>query len=73
MLIGFIVGGFIFFTLIIYFVVLILFPEWVGVSGRDHEKFLAEQREQSDLNSKSALEALDSEKNSLKTDNKTES
>lgn len=46
MLIGFIVGGFIFFTLITYFVVLFLFPEWVGVSGRDHKKHMEEQKEQ---------------------------
>ncbi len=46
MLIGFIVGGFIFFTLMVYFVVLILFPEWVGVSGRDHKKIMEEQREE---------------------------
>lgn len=44
MLIAFIIGGFIFFTLVTYFVVLILFPEWVGVSGRDHQKHLTEQR-----------------------------
>lgn len=46
MLVGFIVGGFIFFTLITYFVVLFLFPEWVGVSGRDHKKNMEEQKEQ---------------------------
>lgn len=45
MLVGFIVGGFIFFILMVYFIVLILFPEWVGVSGRDHQKFLEEQKE----------------------------
>jgi len=44
MLIGFIIGGFIFFALVIYFVVLILFPEWVGVSGRDHQKRMEEQK-----------------------------
>jgi len=47
MLIGFIIGGFIFFTLVIYFVVLFLFPEWVGVSGRDHQRHMDEQKEQS--------------------------
>ncbi len=47
MLVSFIVGGFIFFTLLIYFVVLFLFPEWVGVSGRDHRKRMEEQRDQS--------------------------
>ncbi len=47
MLIGFIIGGFIFFITVIYFVVLILFPEWVGVSGRDHQKFLNEQKGES--------------------------
>lgn len=46
MLVGFIVGGFVFFTLIAYFVVLFLFPEWVGVSGRDHKKHMEEQKEQ---------------------------
>lgn len=45
MLIGFIVGGFIFFTIVIYFVVLVFFPEWVGVSGRTHQKNLEEQKE----------------------------
>lgn len=44
MLIGIIIGGFVFFTLVIYFVVLILFPEWVGVSGRDHQKRMEEQK-----------------------------
>jgi hypothetical protein len=44
MLIGFIIGGFIFFITAIYFVVLILFPEWVGVSGRDHQRFMDEQK-----------------------------
>lgn len=44
MLIGFMIGGFIVFTLVVYFVVLVLFPEWVGVSGRDHQKFLNEQK-----------------------------
>jgi hypothetical protein len=44
MLMGLFIGGFIFFILAIYFVVLILFPEWVGVSGRDHQKSLEEQK-----------------------------
>jgi hypothetical protein len=44
MLIGFMIGGFVFFTLVSYFVVLFFFPEWVGVSGRDHQKSLEEHR-----------------------------
>ena len=45
MLIGFIIGGFIFFTVMIYFIILAIWPEWVGVSGRDHQKTLQDQRE----------------------------
>lgn len=44
LLMAFLIGGFVFFTLVAYFVVLIFFPEWVGVSGRDHQKFLDEQK-----------------------------
>jgi hypothetical protein len=44
MLVGFIIGGFVFFALMMYFVVLVFYPEWVGVSGRDHQKFLEEQK-----------------------------
>ena len=43
-LIGFIVGGFIIFIIVVYFIVLFLFPEWVGVSGKDHQKALDEQQ-----------------------------
>lgn len=46
MLIGFIIGGFIFIITVMYFVVLFLWPEWVGVSGRDHQQTLADQQEQ---------------------------
>ncbi len=67
MLIGFIVGGFIFFTLVIYFVVLILFPEWVGVSGRDHEKSLAEQKGDAEQNQSSNPEGKSTNDNQSET------
>lgn len=41
---GLLIGGFVFFTLVTYFVVLIFFPEWVGVSGKDHQNSLKEQK-----------------------------
>lgn len=56
MVIGFIIGGFIFFITALYFIVLFLWPEWVGVSGRDHQETLEAQKEQEptdDLNKKS--------------------
>lgn len=45
MVVVFLIGGFIFFTIVVYFIVLIIWPEWVGVSGRDHQKSLDEQKE----------------------------
>jgi hypothetical protein len=43
---GFIIGGFIFFITALYFIILAIWPEWVGVSGRDHQQTLADQKEQ---------------------------
>lgn len=52
---GLLIGGFVLFTLVAYFVALVFFPEWVGVSGKDHENSLKEQKGEVDVESKRLL------------------